>query len=71
MIEPVLDLRGKGGPQDGRIQYSDRRLFIQLTAFSHCRNSDALARVLADSGLEAVLYEEANDPTGVAVLSMS
>lgn len=68
---PALDLREKGGPKDGQTQYSDRRLFMQLTAFSGCRNSDALARVLSDSGLEAVLYEEANDPTGVAVLSMS
>jgi len=68
---PALDLREKGAPKEGQIQYSDRRLFMQLTAFSGCRNSDALARVLADSGLEAVLYEEANDPTGVAVLAMS
>ena len=68
---PALDLREKGAPKDGQTQYSDRRLFMQLTAFSRCRNSDALARVLSDSGLEAVLYEEANDPTGVAVLSMS
>jgi chlorite dismutase len=68
---PSLDLREKGGPKDGQTQYSDRRLFMQLTAFSGCRDSEALACALADSGLEAVLYEEAGDPTGVAVLSMS
>lgn len=67
----ALDLREKGGPKDGQTQYSDRRLFMQLTAFSGCTNSESLAQALADSGLEAVLYEEANDPTGVAVLSMS
>lgn len=68
---PALDLREKGGPKDGQTQYSDRRLFMQLTAFSGCRDSKALAGVLAGSGLEAVLYEEVNDPTGVAVLFMS
>jgi len=68
---PALDLREKGGSKDGRPQTSDRRLFMQLTAFSGCRNTAALARILADSGLDAVLYEEANDPTGVAVLSMA
>ena len=68
---PALDLREKGGPKDGHTQYSDRRLFMQLTAFGGCRDSGALARVLAESGLESVLYEEMSDPSGVAVLSMS
>ncbi|MBI4371580.1 MAG: chlorite dismutase family protein [Elusimicrobia bacterium] len=64
------DLREKGGPVDGVPQALDRRLFLQLTAFTGARDSQALAEALAASGLECVLYEEANDPAGVAVLAM-
>ena len=68
----ALDLREKGGPKDGQTQYSDRRLFVQLTAFSGCRDSHKLAGGLGSyPGVDYVLYEEAGDPTGVAVLAMT
>lgn len=69
---PALDLREKGGPKDGQTQYSDKRLFVQLTAFSGCRDSHKLAGGLGSyHGVDYALYEEASDPTGVAVLAMS
>lgn len=68
---PALDLREKGGMKDGAPQTSDRRLFMQLTAFSGCRDSQRLVGALAGCGVECVLYEEAGDPTGVAVLAMT
>ncbi len=68
---PALDLREKGGVKDGVTQYSDRRLFMQLTAFSGCRDTHKLFGALAGTGVDCVLYEELGDPTGVAVLAMS
>ncbi len=67
---PALDLREKGGPKDGQPQFSDRRLFMQLTAFSGCRDAQLLINGLG-RGVDCVLYEEVNDPTGVAVLAMT
>ena len=66
-----LDLREKGGTKDGVQQTSDRRLFMQLTAFTGCRDSHKLLGALGGTGVDCVLYEELNDPTGVAVLAMS
>ncbi len=66
-----LDIREKGGPKDGVIQYLDRRLFMQLTAFSGCRDTHKLINSLVGAGVDCVLYEELSDPTGIAVLAMS
>lgn len=68
---PALDLREKGGAKDGQPQFSDRRLFMQLTVFSGCRDARKLIDALAGAGVDCVLYEELNDPTGVGVLAMS
>ena len=68
---PALDLRERGGAKDGVPQLSDRRLFMQLTAFGGCRDAHRLSGALGGAGVDCVLYEELNDPTGVAVLSMS
>lgn len=68
---PALDLREKGGPKDGQPQFSDKRLFMQLTAFGGCRDARPLVDALAGGGLDCVLYEDVNDPTGVAVLAMT
>ncbi len=68
---PALELRERGGAKDGVPQFSDRRLFMQLTAFSGCRDTHKLLGALGGAGVDCVLYEELNDPTGVAVLAMS
>ena len=68
---PAFELREKGGPKEGVPQFSERRLFMQLTAFSGCRDARALSDALGGCGVDCVLYEELNDPTGVAVLAMS
>ncbi|HXR96597.1 MAG TPA: chlorite dismutase family protein [Terriglobales bacterium] len=61
------DLREKGGNQSTL----DRRLFMQLLAFGDCRITPGLVRELSASGAEGVLYEDVNDPRGVALLSWS
>jgi len=68
---PALDLREKGGPKDGVPQFSDRRLFVQLTAFTGCHDTHKLLGAFGAAGVECVLYADLNDPTGVAVLAMS
>jgi chlorite dismutase len=65
--EDRIDVRERGANQ----QTSDRRLFMQLHAFGGCTDAKPLVRALEASALEAVLYEDLNDPRGVAVLGMA
>ena len=65
--EPKIDVRERGAHQ----QSSDRRLFVQLQAFAGCADPKPLVRALEVRGLEAVLYQDLNDPRGIAVLTMS
>lgn len=65
--ETKVDVRERGANQ----QVSERRLFMQLHAFSGCADPKPLAAALEASGHEAVLYQDVNDPRGVAVLAMS
>jgi chlorite dismutase len=69
-IQPP-DLSEKGGVKDGIPQRSDERLFMQLLAFGGCADAPAVARHIEQSGVDGVVYEDANDPRGIAVLSLS
>lgn len=69
-IEPP-DLSEKGGVKDGKPQRSDERLFVQLLAFAGCVDATDVATHVAGSGIEAVVYEDVNDPRGVAILSLT
>jgi hypothetical protein len=69
-IQPP-DLSEKGGVKDGVPQRSDERLFMQLLAFGGCPDAPAVARHLEQSGVEGVVYEDTNDPRGIAVLSLT
>ena len=69
-IEPP-DLSEKGGLKDGQPQRSDTRLFMHLLAFGGCADAGAVARHLQTNGVEGVVYEDVNDPLGVAVLTLS
>lgn len=66
-----LDLREKGGVRAGVQQTSDRRLFMQLLAFGNAADTRPLAAALEASGMEGVLYEDANDPRGIALVTWS
>jgi chlorite dismutase len=44
---------------------------MQLLAFGGCENANAVARQLQDAGVEGVVYEDVNDPHGIAVLSLA
>ncbi len=65
------DLREKGAPVNGQPQTSDRRLFVQLLAFGGCTRTEPLIDALGGAAVDAVLYEDLNDPGGIALLTMS
>ena len=67
-LEPP-DLSEKGGIKNGQPQRSDQRLFMQLLAFGGCHDSRALTDALARAGVTGVLYEDVNDPRGIALLT--
>jgi chlorite dismutase len=69
--ETAIDLREKSRTREGQLITLDRRLFMQLLAFGGCADSGALVGALAASGLPGVLYEDINDPYGVALLTFS
>jgi hypothetical protein len=64
------DLSEKGGIRNGEPQRSDRRLFMQLLAFGGCPDARPLAAALEQAGVEGVLYEDLNDPRGIALLTL-
>lgn len=69
-IEPP-DLSEKGGLRNGEPQKSDERLFMQLIAFGGCTDLDAVLRALDALPIDTVVYEDLNDPMGIAVLALS
>jgi Chlorite dismutase len=69
-LEPP-DLSERGGLKGGQPQRSDERLFMQLLAFGGCTQPAAVIEQLSSGGLDAVLYEDLNDPRGIALLTLS
>ena len=65
------EIREIGAPINGELQYSTRRLFLQLQVFTGCSQPHELIEPLKTSDLEAVLYHDLNDPKGIGVLFMT
>jgi chlorite dismutase len=65
------DISEKGGVRNGQPQRSDERLFMQFLAFGGCADARPLVEALNSSGVNGVLYEDVNDPRGVALLTFS
>ena len=65
------DVVEHGRTAEGESLSLDRRLFMQFYAFGGARDTAQLTEALANAGIDAVLYENANDPQGVAVLTLS
>jgi chlorite dismutase len=68
--EGQLDISEKG-KQNGETISLNRRLFMQLLAFTDVTNSDLLVEALQTVDLQAVLYADLNDPYGVGLLTFS
>src|SRR5688572_28990207 len=69
-LEPP-DISERGGLKAGKPQRSDERLFVQLLAFGGCLDTSAVVRQVTSAGVDAVVYEDLNDPHGVALLTLS
>ena len=69
-LEPP-DISEHGGLKDGQRQRSDDRLFMQLLAFTNCTETGAVTGQLAAAGFESVLYQDLNDPKGLALVTLS
>jgi len=65
-----VDIREKG-KLDGETIALDRRLFMQLLAFTDAFDTDALVAALAAANIHGVLYLDLNDPYGVGLLTFS
>ena len=68
-LEPP-DISERGGLRNGQPQRSDERLFMQLFAFGGCARASEVVRQVSDGGVEAVIYEDLNDPRGIALLTL-
>jgi hypothetical protein len=72
-----LDIRERGAERDGKPQLLDRRLFMQLQAYEaapelgSAQAFGVLQGAVRASGIGAVIYEDATQPGGFAVLSFS
>jgi len=65
------DLAEKGGNRNGEPQRSNDRLFMQLLVFGGCCDVAPLKAALGASGVTGALYEDLNDPHGVALLTLA
>jgi hypothetical protein len=66
-----LDISEQSRTADGRQLSLDRRLFMQLLVFGQCTDTGALIEALEEQQIPGVLYEDINDPFGVALLTFS
>jgi chlorite dismutase len=66
-----VDLREKGMPVDGNPITLDSRLFVQLHAFGGCADSTKVVDAVREAGIAGAVYEEVNDPWGIALLQLS
>lgn len=66
-----INISEMGRTPDGRTISSDRRLFMQLQAWGGAKKTAALIADLEAGNIHGVLYEDINDPTGVALLTFS
>jgi chlorite dismutase len=72
-----IDVNEYGGKRDGERQVMNRRLFMQLVAFEAPADKSpselviVLGKVLDQLKIPAVVYEDINDPRGVALLTWS
>jgi chlorite dismutase len=57
--------------KDGQPQRSDERLFMQLLAFGECADAGSVLKHLAGAADGVAVYEDLNDPHGIAVLTVS
>ncbi len=66
-----IDITEKGRAPSGEVITSTRRLYMQFLAFGDVKDTQALTWALESAGIDGALYEDINDPRGVALLTYS
>lgn len=66
-----LDILEHGAPKDGKPQSTNRRCYFQLQVYTECWDVQKIVDAVSASGLESVVYRDANDPRGVGLLFMN
>jgi chlorite dismutase len=66
-----VDVVEHGRSADGEPTTLDRRLYMQLHAYGGATDTGSLIGALEQAGVVGTLYEDVNDPTGVALLTLS
>lgn len=64
-----VEIRELGRGAGGEMIASERRLYMQFFAFGDCQDSAPLVEALTAAGIHGALYEDLNDPDGVALLT--
>ena len=67
----AISLAERGRDEQGNPIVSERRLWVQLLAFTGSVPEQELVRTLRDASLEGVLYADINDPNGYALLTFA
>jgi chlorite dismutase len=67
----AIDIREKGRGVDGTPITLDRRLFMQFLAFGNVTETAPLIQALEQAQVTGTLYEDVNDPRGVALAVLS
>lgn len=68
--KPNISEMGGPGP-DGQRQSLDRRVFMQLLAFTDCHDIEPIIAVLNENNINGALYEDINDPRGIGIVTFS
>jgi chlorite dismutase len=66
-----VDVTEHGRSADGKTTSLDRRLYMQLHAYTGAHDTQALTAALEGEGVVGTLYEDVNDPAGIALLTLS
>ena len=64
---PHIDISERGVDADGNPASLDRRLFMQFSAYSGCKDIEAIKRRLQQDSPQVVLYQDINDPQGIGL----
>ncbi len=70
-METITDTSEKGAVKDGEPQSLDNRLYVHLQVYTGCNDLKPIIELFEKSGIEAVIYANANDPKGFGLLTMT
>ena len=69
--DSMVEVSEKGRGVDGSVISLNRRLYMQFLAFGAAQDTAQYASLLAEAGIQGVLYQDLNDPYGMGLLTFS